>query len=308
MIKNPFIETSPVIYEKDVSKDLLIKRYKEIHDLDISYIFSTTDKISIYKCRDSGYCFYYPFEVAGDSKFYEKLQDNDWYYMPWKWEHQLCEKYIKETDKILEVGCGRGDFLKNISNKFRNIQCVGLELNKKSVFSGDRLEIQNITVEDFSLTHEGKFDIVCSFQVLEHIPLVNSFLKANIRCLADNGLLIICVPNNNSFIKHSKYNILNMPPHHMGLWTENSLRKIGDYFNLELVEVSFEPLQEYHYEWYLSITVNRFTGKYLSGRVMKLINFFRLKSPLLKFVKNRANKIKGHSILIVFRKIPAKGK
>jgi SAM-dependent methyltransferase len=306
MIKNPFIETSPVIYQKDVPKELLIKRYKEIHNIDINSIFSGADKISIYKCRDSEYCFYYPFEVAGDSNFYEKLQENDWYYMPWKWEHQLCEKYIKENDKILEVGCGRGAFLKNISEKFKNIKCVGLELNKSSVFSSDKLEIQNITVEDFSRTNEGVFDIVCSFQVLEHIPLVNSFLKANIKCLADNGLLIICVPNNNSFIKHSKYNILNMPPHHMGLWTENSLRKIGDYFNMEVVEVAFEPLQKYHYEWYLNILINRFTGKYLSGIVMKFIDLVKLKGVLLKLVKRRANKIKGHSILIVLKKVTAK--
>lgn len=304
MNKNPFIEGSPVIYEGEVSKELLIKGYKKQYNVEVESLLSPAEKISIFRCKESGYRFYYPFEITGDSKFYEKLQENEWYYMPWKWEHQVCNKFIKENTKILEVGCGKGDFLRKVKSEFANIDCVGLELNQSSVSSEKKLQVICSTIEDFSLSNEGVFDIVCSFQVLEHVPTVNCFLKANIRCLKEDGLLVISVPNNNSFIKYEKHNLLNMPPHHMGLWSEKSLRKIGEYFNLELADVIYEPLQEYHFDWYTYLIIRKFTGRRAARFILKAIGFLKLKNTIRKYLKQNANKIKGHSILVVFRKIP----
>jgi len=299
---NPFFANSPVIYHKDISKDFLIKKYLENYDLDIRPLLSSTVKISIYKCLKTGYCFYHPFEITGDSEFYEKLQSNEWYYMPWKWEHQVCLKYIKSNFKILEIGCGRGDFLKKISLQFENIHCFGLELNKSSVYNGERVCIIDLTIEEFSETNQGVFDIVCSFQVLEHIPAVYDFLNANIKCLKNNGLLVISVPNNNSFIKYDGENVLNMPPHHMGLWTAESLLKIGEAFNLELVEIVYEPLQPYHFDWYINVILRYFTGKYPSKILIKVIDLFKLRKGIKHYLEARSNKIKGHSVLIAFRK------
>jgi 2-polyprenyl-3-methyl-5-hydroxy-6-metoxy-1,4-benzoquinol methylase len=302
MIENPFIQDSDVIYQNDIPKNLLVQGYKEQLNINIDSIVSSIDKISVYKCQKSGYQFYYPFEITGDSKFYEELQNIEWYYMPWKWEHKVCDKLIKENSKILEVGCGKGDFLKQVNLQHQDVKCVGLELNKSSVYSADKLEILNKSIEDFSVSNEGKFDIVCSFQVLEHISFVKSFLQAKIRCLKDNGLLVISVPNNDSFIKYDKINVLNMPPHHMGLWTDKSLQKIGAYFNLELLEIIYEPLQEYHFEWYFSLVLKKFTGKFFSRIITKGINLLKLRSVIKKYLNYRANKIKGHTILVVFKK------
>src|SRR5690242_16749893 len=197
MIKSPFIESSPIVFQYNINIDRLKKKYKEIYNVDITSILSTTDKISVYKCVESGYLFYYPFEISGDSNFYEKFQEYDWYYLPWKWEHQESIKFIKEKSKILEVGCGKGDFLKNLCLQYKNIECIGLELNKNTISSSTKcFEILNLSVEDFSLTNKNSFDIVCSFQVLEHIPMVYNYLNASVKCLKENGLLIISVPNN----------------------------------------------------------------------------------------------------------------
>jgi len=302
MNNNPFLVNSPVIYQKDISKDFLIRKYLEKYCLDIRPLLSSTEKISVYKCLKTGYCFYYPFEITGDSKFYEKLQSNEWYYMPWKWEHQVCQKYIKSHFKILEIGCGKGDFLKKVSLQFENTQCYGLELNKSSVYNDDRICINNLTLEEFSEANQEVFDIVCSFQVLEHIPAVKDFLSANIKCLKNNGLLVISVPNNNSFIKYDRNNVLNMPPHHMGLWTAESLLKIGEAFNLDLVEIVYEPLQPYHFNWYINVILKYFTGKYPAKVLIKAIDFFKIRKGIKHYLQARSNKIRGHSVLIAYRK------
>lgn len=302
MNKNPFIEGSPIIYEGEVTKEFLIKGYKKQYNVEVESLLSPAERISIFRCKESGYRFYYPFEISGDSDFYKRLSEIDWYYMPWKWEHEICRNYIKENQRILEVGCGKGDFLKKISSQYGNIDCVGLELNENSLFSDNKIEIFNTTIEDFSIVNENSFDIVCSFQVLEHIALVNSFLKANIRCLRDNGLLVISVPNNESFIKYDKSAILNMPPHHMGLWTEESLRKIGEHFNLELLEVLFEPLQPYHFDYYVSLVLIKYFGKYLAKIILKFIKVFNLKKIIHRYLNRKSLSIKGHSVCIVFKK------
>jgi len=302
MISNPFLKNSPVVFEKDLSKEFLIKNYKELYGIDLTQTYSLFEKISIYKCVESGYRFYYPLELSGDSDFYKQLQQNDWYYMPWKWEHQESLKYIKDGYKILEVGCGAGYFLKNINKKFHDLQCVGLELNKNTVSADAGYTVHNELVENFSERNEEMFDIVCSYQVLEHISSVNTFLKANIHCLKENGFLIICVPNNDSFIRLSKGNILNMPPHHMGLWNENSLRKIGEHFNLKFIDIAIEPIQKHHWGWYLDIRISNFMGSQLSRVIMKAINLLNIKAPIMWVLNKMQNHIMGHSILIVFQK------
>ena len=58
---------------------------------------------------------------------------------------------------------------------------------------------------------------------MEHIYEIKDVLEASVKALKKAGNLIICVPNNDSFIKNDEANILNLPPHHTCLWTKESL-------------------------------------------------------------------------------------
>ncbi len=303
MVQNPFIKDAPVVLKKTISKSFLIERYKKEFNIEVEHILESCEKVNIYECEESGYRFYHPFTITGDSKFYEKLQQYDWYYMPWKWEHGVFRKYVQEHHTILEVGCGEGAFIKKISSEFKSVNCIGLELNESSVFEGKNCKVINAYVQDFAEQNDGVFDLVCSFQVLEHIAMVDSFLEANVKCLKKGGVLGIGVPNNDAFIKYNQHDILNMPPHHMGLWTEKALRAIASRYDMEIVEVVFEPLQEYHFSYYRDLILLKYTGKFLSKVFTKFINLLKLNRSLDKFIGKRANEIKGHSILVIFKKI-----
>jgi 2-polyprenyl-3-methyl-5-hydroxy-6-metoxy-1,4-benzoquinol methylase len=288
---------------KTVPVSLLVNLYKEF-GIDVSRYFHHLKEISVYECQKTGYRFYYPFNIDGDSAFYEHFQQFDWYYMPWKWEHEISTRYIKNGNKILEVGCAHGAFLKRVNELFTLAPCIGLELNESTPQADQNWSIVNETVQHFQKTHANTFDIVCSYQVLEHISEVRSFLEASITCLKPGGTLIISVPNNESFIKDSEM-CLNYPPHHMGLWDTRSLKALTDIFHLELINVHYEPLQEYHIGSYLYskhyIQYPRLMGKIVQ-KAHKITGLYSRRRN--KVIEKRSELI-GHTIMATFKKIEA---
>ncbi|MBI5713101.1 MAG: hypothetical protein HZC38_06710 [Chloroflexi bacterium] len=134
------------MFEKNIRCDWLIANYQQQLGIDVSKYFAGLESIQIYKCLDTGYRFYYPFNVDGDGAFYEALQKFDWYYMDWKWEHQITSEMIKPTDKVLEIGCARGGFLNRV--KEMGAESVGLELNRSAA---EAAHARGLTVLDQSI-------------------------------------------------------------------------------------------------------------------------------------------------------------
>lgn len=266
--------------------------------MDVSRFFIDVKKVELYECPKTGYRFYAPYNLSGDGDFYRELQEFPWYYLPWKWEHDTVKnKYINTTDSVLEVGCGHGAFLSQLAKD--GVKVTGLELNPDSVSEAAKLGVKVLlkTVQDYAEESTEQYDVVCSFQVLEHITDVKSFIDASIKLLKPNGIFIISVPNNQSFIKHHDFDILNMPPHHMGLWDQFSLTSLTDIFPIKSVSLAYEPLQEYHYKYYNQIMVT--SGKY--SILHKALSFASY--PITQFgIKKMAGSIPGHTVLAVYRK------
>lgn len=291
MILSP-ITSKPAKKIKSVDTSEIIQKYTKTFNLDISQYLGKYDKVDIYECEQTGYRFYYPFDILGDSKFYEHLQQYDWYYMPWKWEHQQATKYVNPNMNVLEVGCASGAFLKKLK-ELKNANVTGLELNQSVSNSG--VEIKNETIQNHALNNKEKYDIVCSFQVLEHVSDVKSFIQSQIDCLKTGGKLIISVPNNDSFIKDSE-NILNMPPHHVGLWNKKSLSEIIKYFDIKLENYFFEPMQQYHLNYFNDTIMSRTKKNFkIPIKLSKKISF------LYRFLSSKS--YKGFTIIAIYEKI-----
>ncbi len=301
-ILSPLTKTNNVFLERKIDKKKIIEAYLD-YKIDVSPYFNKVEHVSVYKCNETGYRFYHEFNLSGDSSFYEHFQQFDWYYMPWKWEHEITKEYILPNNSILEVGCAHGSFIKKINELFPLQNTVGLELNETAITKTDKWEIKNETVQSFSLKNTESFDLVCSFQVLEHISDVHSFIQSSVACLKKGGKLIISVPNNNaSFIKSGE-NCLNMPPHHMGLWDEHSLRSLETIFPLKVINVHFEELQEYHLPGYVQsvyyANYSKFTGKV----IRKLHKFIGIYENRIKKARANRHQIVGHTILIAYEKL-----
>jgi hypothetical protein len=98
------------------------------------------------------------------------------------------------------------------------------------------------------------------------------------------------VPNHDSFVGLDKMGILDMPPHHMGLWDEKSLRSLCKIFDIQLNKLYFEPLQSYHVDYYLGI-MRRVIG-----------NEYGLHNILEELIRICPQIIKGHTVLAEYTK------
>ena len=304
-IASPITGSTQVFLEKTIDCKSIIDTYQNWLHIDVRDYFKGLTSISIYKCQETGYRFYYPFYLEGNSNFYEELQLFPWYYKDWKWEFEIASHLINPFDLVLEIGCGRGAFI-DIAQKRKAI-CTGLEFNECAInyAKSKGLNVLKERIQEHAEYNQKKYDFVCYFQVLEHVANVKNFIQASINILKPNGKLFICVPNNEAFIKNAKNLVTNMPPHHMGLWDKRSLVSLQP-FNLKLEQLYFEPLSLKDSEWYSQVQLLHIVNKtnkikIVGGGVRKLTEVLR--HPFEDLVKFLIKFIHGHSIIGVYRKL-----
>lgn len=296
-VVSPITGDTNVTVLHDICAKDITKKYKVAFEYDISYLFSGIDVLSLYKCQTTGYKFYWP-AVEGDSRFYEHLQKYPWYYMPWKWEHEEAIGYLKENMEVLEIGCGQGGFLTGAMAR-RKLAMTGLELNEFAVKEccAKGLHVIAEDIKTHSLGNKNKYDVVCAFQVLEHAYDVKLFLQSAVESLKPGGLLIISVPNDESFIGES-FSCLNAPPHHVGLWSKSALCALAEHFGLEVKTILFEPLQKYHVGSLQSMAEINLTGGNILKRAIYRITGYR---HIINRTINYASKwMNGHSVLAIY--------
>jgi SAM-dependent methyltransferase len=287
MIKSPITDGTTKLI-KTIPVEPIIKYYKG-HD--VRPLFQGRTEIEQYECQDTGYQFFYPYFVAGDDAFYQYLSNENLYYQAWKWEHSIADKYINDGDKVLELGCANGDFLVELKKK-KNIQAFGTEMNTEAIA---KAKASGVSFEEIKDT-----DMVCAFQVLEHIADVKSFIQFALDSVKSGGYVVFGVPNNTSFIKDDNYAFLNIPPHHMGVWTPHALEKLSDFFPMEFLGVNEEKVQPYHYRYYYQV---KFGDKLKPlGFFGKVINKLVFEIFIKHFIGNSVKDVIGHTMVGVYRK------
>ncbi len=300
-VKSPVTNSDNTSFLRNFDVEKIKLLYRTETKVDVSRFFGALKDIELYQCNDTGYRFYYPFNIFGDGLFYEELEKNNtWYYQRKSWEHPEVIQFLNADEKILEIGCGDGYFME-LCKKNNIHDITGLELNSAAADKGNAagLNILKETIQDYSVSNAEKYDAVCFFQVLEHITEVHSFLESALRCLKKDGKLIIAVPNNNPYLfQWDDYHTLNVPPHHAGLWNKEAFKNLEKFFPIKQKNVLIEPLAELRHWQAMRVKHVKETNP-AKAFFLSLLPKFIIKMQ----ARNNPEKFQGRNILVVFEKV-----
>lgn len=286
-----------------------LQRIYSISGIDVTSEFAGCTELALQLCRDCDCQFFLP-ELPGSPAFYEQLQKHPWYYPSEKTEFAFASRFIDSLDSVLEVGCGKGAFARHIACR----EYVGLEYTEASISAAraNGLTVFRESIAEYANRTAALHDVVCFFQVLEHVPKVSSFLSDSLRCLRPGGLLILSVPSADSFLAYSLNNILNMPPHHITRWSTRALISLGNCFNLQVVDHQHELLADEHVQNYAETAILLGLSKAYRrsmpltdlsiGYRLRMRLASRLTKLLLPALRNKSMRPQGHSITFVYRK------
>lgn len=106
---------------------------------------------------------------------------------------------LKPKGKILDVGCGTGEFLNEMQR--RGWQAFGVETNQQAAEHAKSRYGLPVTTCDLIAAdfREATFDVVTFWHVLEHVVNPVQTLKTAKRFLKDDGVIVIACPNIESY-------------------------------------------------------------------------------------------------------------
>ncbi len=185
---------------------------------------------------------------------------------------------FNENIKILEIGCGAGRLTNYLTQKRFNT--IGIDISSALITegcihypdaiifiaSGGDMPIKDLT-----------FDIVLSFDVLEHIPDVDTHINEVRRILKPGGFYLLQTPNkltnvpfeiikNNSFTRYKKY--------HCSLQTYWSLKKLLISHGFEVKFKKIPVMNDFIYQ-----KIEKVFGR-AGSFLLKLVNPDRLPMPI----------------------------
>lgn len=107
--------------------------------------------------------------------------------------YRFTEKYIKNK-RVLDFGCGSGYGSFELSRVAESV--VAVDISPEAVeYARSTYKNDNLTYCLVSEINAQKFDIITSFQVIEHVKNDRQYLQKLKSLLADDGLLIISTPD-----------------------------------------------------------------------------------------------------------------
>jgi SAM-dependent methyltransferase len=195
---------------------------------------------------------------------------------------------LEATDRVLEIGCGIGSVVFELSRQ--GYEVTGTDISREAISYGQkkygniRLEVQAAETLEYD---DESFDIVLSFDLFEHVAATDKHLSEVGRVLRPEGHYLFQTPNKYSNVVYETLwtKSLQWRRYHPSLHSPGQLKRRLAKHGFETRFVKMNP-------------VNEFTLKKLQrlgpiGYVFKKVNFRRLPLVLQTNLYVIAHKIRN---------------
>jgi len=193
---------------------------------------------------------------------------------------------LRPGDRILEIGCGIGTVVHELSNKGHDI--IGIDISDEAIeygrkkYSDIRLEVQAAETLPYE---DESFEIVLSFDLFEHIAAIDKHISEVRRVLRTGGYYLFQTPNKYSNIIYEILwtKSLQWRRYHPSLHSPGQLRRRMARHGFETRFVKMNP-------------INKFTEKKLKKfgplfHILRHVDFRRMPLVLQTNLYVIANKI-----------------
>ena len=191
------------------------------------------------------------FELRTLSGFVNKGEMERWVpgFSPRQVEQEHIARYLwasqfVEGKKVLDVACGAGYGSYLLATKGNPQSIFACDIHPESIrYAAWRCKHPKVefavrdAIADFP---QSKFDIIISFETIEHLPDAKRFLQNVREALTATGIFWVSTP-----LSAQEMNAAPPNPFHRVEWGfEDFHRLIGDFFSVESVFVQFYRLEE----------------------------------------------------------------
>lgn len=165
---------------------------------------------------------------------------------------------------MLDIGSGTGDFL--FTCKKDNWNVFGVEPSKEAreISSHKNIEV----VSNLSFLEEDRFDVITLWHVLEHVENLFEYIETLKKKLKPDGVLIIAVPNFNSYDAkfYKEYWAAFDVPRHLWHFSQESIKKLFGNVSMKVEKVLPMKFDSYY--------VSMLSEKYKNGKHRFLKAFY----------------------------------
>jgi 2-polyprenyl-3-methyl-5-hydroxy-6-metoxy-1,4-benzoquinol methylase len=145
---------------------------------------------------------------------------------------RIIEPELKTDSKVLEVGASAGQFVSHIKNRVAKVHAIELDsacckfLNEIIGVECDAEFLEN------SRFFSERYDVICAFQVMEHVEDPVAFLNTLKRVARPGATIFIEVPN----LRDPLLSVWDVPTYrkffyhsaHLHYFTERSIRQVAE--------------------------------------------------------------------------------
>jgi 2-polyprenyl-3-methyl-5-hydroxy-6-metoxy-1,4-benzoquinol methylase len=189
---------------------------------------------------------------------------------------KVLESFLPAKGRLLDIGAGTGDFLVRAKNNGWDIAGIEPSDKARSIAINKGIEF----ISGLSQVPDNSFNAVTMWHVLEHVPDIEQHIIELKRILAPGGVIIVAVPNYNSYDAkyYGEFWAAYDVPRHLWHFSKTAIRKLFAVQNFEVIKI-FPMIFDSFY-------VSLLSEKYKNGKMNFVKGFWIGLTSNLKAGKN----------------------